>query len=58
MPLTINQQEYHIAISLHSQDDYIVSPALLPHKKKHKGKKAEKAEEAVMHVWSLEGYTL
>ena len=56
MPLTINGMQYHIAVSLHSQEDFVVSPSALPHKKStHSSKKPKEAE---MHVWSLEGYNL
>ena len=56
MPLTINSMQYHIAVSLHSQQDFIVSPSVLPHKKTLPTSK--KPKEGEMHVWSLEGYNL
>ena len=54
--MTINDQQYHVGVSLHNQDNFIVSPKALPHRKKHNSDKSPK--EAVMHVSSLEGYTL
>ncbi len=57
MPLTINDQQYHIAISIENKEDFIVAPEALPHAKKKKVQKKANLN-AVMHVWSLEGYTL
>lgn len=52
MPLTINDQQYHIAIAIENKEDFIVAPEALPHVKKKKvHKKADL--NAVMHVWSL-----
>ena len=51
MPLTIAGVQYHVAVSLHQQDDFIVSPSAVGHKKK--GKVSKKPKEATMHVWSL-----
>lgn len=57
MPLTINDQQYHIAVSVENKEEFIVAPDALPHAKKKKvHKKADL--KAAMHVWSLEGYTL
>jgi hypothetical protein len=36
MPATINQHQYHIAVSLHNQEEYIVSPTLMVSSKKPK----------------------
>ena len=36
MPLTISGLQYHIAVSLHQQDDFVLAPTSMPHKKKSK----------------------
>ena len=56
MPMTIDHQQYHIAVSLTNQHDFIVSPHVMPHKKS--ATVSGRPKEAEMHVWSLEGYTL
>ena len=56
MPLVIDHQQYHIAVSLSNQPDFIVSPHVMPHKKS--ASVSAHPKEAEMHVWSLEGYTL
>lgn len=57
MPLTINNHKYHLAISLENKDEFIVSPNTLYPSKKQK-KSSSKDLTGVMHVSSLEGYTL
>jgi hypothetical protein len=52
MPLTINDQQYHIAVSIENKEDFIVAPEALPHAKKKKVPKKANLN-AVMHVWSL-----
>jgi hypothetical protein len=51
MPMNINNLQYHIAVSLHQQQDIIVAPSALPHKKKASSTKP--AKEGQLHVWSL-----
>ena len=51
MPVTIGGYQYHIAVSLHQQDDFIVLPASKSPSKKVKAVK--NAKEMEMHVWSL-----
>jgi hypothetical protein len=57
MPLTINNLKYQIALSLENKGEFLVAPEAMPHNKKKKGSKKEDLT-ALMHVWSLEGYTL
>ncbi len=52
MPVTINNHQYHIAVSLYNQEEFIVSPTVMVSKKKPKSIKPKEVK-GVMHVSSL-----
>lgn len=52
MPVTINNHQYHIAVSLYNQEEFIVSPTVMVSSKKPKSIKPKEVK-GVMHVSSL-----